>query len=82
MVTPMEERPVMEETHAKLEIALMEEFLGRSLRSLAELPAEEARRLREAASRHASARLAEIEARAGFVEHVDGVAAQAIAVAA
>lgn len=82
MVTPMEERPVMEETHARLEIALMEEFLGRPLRSLAELPAEEAARLRAAASRYASARLAEIEARAGFVAHVAGVAAQSITVAA
>ncbi len=81
MVTPMEERPVIEETHAQLEIALMEEYLGRSLQSLAELPEEEAARLRAEASRYASARLAEIEARAGFVEHVAGAAAQFTTVA-
>lgn len=81
MITPMEERPVMEETHTRLEIALMEEYLGRPLQSLAELPEEEAARLRAAASLYASARLAEIEARAGFVEHVAGAATQSTTVA-
>lgn len=76
MITPMEERPVLEERHAQLEIALMEEYLGRPLQSLAELPEEEAIRLKAEASRYASARLAEIEARAGFVRHVAGVASQ------
>lgn len=82
MVKLMEERPVLEERHAQLEIALMEEYLGRPLQSLAELPEEEAARLRVKASRYASARLAEIEARAGFVQHVAGVAAQSTTVAA
>ncbi|MGQ9841380.1 MAG: hypothetical protein ACUVR4_12865 [Anaerolineae bacterium] len=82
MITPMEERPVMEETHAQLEIALMEEYLGRPLHSLAELPAKEAARLRTEASRYASTRLAEIEARAGLVRHVAGAAAQSTTVAA
>ncbi len=81
MAVPMEERPVLEETHARLEIALMEEYLGRPLSTLAELPEEEAARLRAEASRYASARLAEIEARAGFVEHVAGAASQSTTVA-
>lgn len=82
MITPMEERPVMTESHARLEIALMEEYLGQSLQSLAVLPADEMARLKAAASRYASARLAEIEARAGFVRHLAGASEHAAMVAA
>lgn len=82
MVVPVEERPTMEQSEAQLEIALMEEYLGQPLHSLALLPGQEAMRLRAAASRYASARLAEIEARAGFVHHLAGTSAQSTMVAA
>lgn len=82
MAVLMEERPAMEQSEAQLEIALMEEYLGQPLHSLALLPVEEAMRLRAAASRYASARLAEIEARAGFVHHLAGASAQSTMVAA
>lgn len=76
MTVSVENRPVMEQSAAQLEIALMEEYLGQPLQSLALLPEDEAARLRAEASRYASARLAEIEARAGFVHHLAGASAQ------
>jgi hypothetical protein len=63
------ERP-MEDPHAALERAFIDEFLrahGHTLRSLAERPPEEVATLLRAAVAHATLRLSEIEARAHYV---------------
>ena len=63
--------------HAQMERAFIEEYLrerGHSLQCLHNLPEDLARQLMTEASRYASARLTEIEARAHFVDEVHGVA--------
>ncbi len=60
-----------DDPEAKLERALMEEYLRRRNHSFADLPLlspDERRRLLNAATMYADARLAEIGARAHFVE--------------
>jgi len=60
----------MEDPEGQLERALIEEFLvahGHSLCAIEALPADQRRRLLEAASVYAAGRLAEIQARAHYV---------------
>jgi hypothetical protein len=60
-----------------MERTFLEEFLrerGHCLKTLHKLPEDLARQLMTEASRYASARLSEIEARAHFVDEVHGVA--------
>ena len=62
--------PPVEDYEAKLELALIEEFLragGTNLASVAALPADERARLMHDATAYAANRLAEIEARAHYV---------------
>jgi hypothetical protein len=62
--------PPVDDHEAKLELALIEEFLrshGQDFVSLASLTDEQRERLLHDASLYASARLAEIEARAHYV---------------
>jgi hypothetical protein len=64
-----------QDPEGQLERALIDEFLrmhGHDATSVASLPAEERTRLLQAASVHACARLAEIEARAHFVHELHG----------
>lgn len=66
------EKP-LHDLHAGLEEVLIEQYLeglGRTRQSLRELPAEEAAALLAAAARHASLRLAEVEARAHYTEEI------------
>ena len=61
--------------NAVLERALIEDFIrshGQDPSRLHELPEDERRRLESAASRHAAARLAEMEARALYVHELHG----------
>jgi hypothetical protein len=60
----------MEDPHAALERAFIDEFLrarGHTLRSLTELPPAEVAALLRAAVAHATLRLSEIEARAHYI---------------
>ena len=62
------------DTHGPLECALIDEFLagrGHTLRSVDKLPPEERRELMRRAASYATLRLAEIEARAHFVEDLE-----------
>lgn len=75
--TPISDEFVMGEQQAGLERMYIEQYLrdkGHTLHSLRELPAEEARRLMVEASSHASAKLAEVEIRARFIEDIRGTA--------
>jgi hypothetical protein len=66
---PPAERP-MEDPHAPLERAFIDEFLhtrGHTLRTLTELPPEEMAALLRAAVAHATLRLGEIDARAHYI---------------
>jgi len=66
--------PASRDPHALLEQAFIAEYLadhGYRLDELANLPHEQARALMAEASRYASAKLAEVEARAHFVEDID-----------
>ena len=61
--------------HGALEIALIDEFLaehGHTPRSVADLPALQRQDLWRRAAAHATLRLAEIEARAHFVDDLEG----------
>jgi hypothetical protein len=61
--------------NAVLERALIEDFIrsqGQDPSRLRDLPEDERRRLESAASRHAAARLAEMEARALYVHDLHG----------
>ena len=65
----------MEDPEARLERALVDEFLrarGHDATTLERLPAEERKRLLQEASVHAGAKLAEIDARARFVHELHG----------
>jgi hypothetical protein len=65
------EMPAVADHEAKLELALIEEFLrrqGHNLQGLASLEAAERDRLLHDASLYAAGKLAEIEARAHYVE--------------
>jgi hypothetical protein len=61
--------------HAKLETALIDEFLrerGTELRKLRDLPEDQVIRLVSEASAYATARLTEVETRAHFVNELHG----------
>ena len=63
----------MEDPNAVLEKALMEEYLherGYSLEKLKELPKEMAEQLMKEATRYASLKMEEIQARAHFVDEI------------
>ncbi len=74
----------MEEPEAALERLLIEAYLqrrgytlhcgGQPLRSICDLPDDEAKRLMTGASSYASTKLAEVETRAHFVEEIHGTA--------
>ncbi|HEX6269418.1 MAG TPA: hypothetical protein VFZ43_04235 [Anaerolineales bacterium] len=67
----------MEDPNAVLEKALMEEYLheqGYSLEKLKELPKEIVEKLMKEASRYASLKMEEVEARAHFVEEIHDTA--------
>lgn len=67
----------MEDPKAVLERAFMEEFLheqGYSLEKLKELPKEIAENLMKEASKYASLKMEEVEARARFVEDIHDTA--------
>ena len=67
-------RPV-QDPEAQLERALIDEFLrtrGHDSRSMKRLPEDERKRLLQDASRHAAAKLAEVESRARFVHELHG----------
>jgi hypothetical protein len=69
----MNDQPPLEERHAALERALIDEFLGRrghTRPSLTALPAHEAAALLRAAAGYASLRLAEIDSRAHYVDEI------------
>ena len=62
------------DTHGPLECALIDEFLagrGHTLQSVDKLPPPERRELLRRAASYATLRLAEIEARAHFVDDLD-----------
>ena len=68
---------VMEDPEATLERMHIEAYLrakGHTLQSLQELPEHEARQLIVEASAYASAKLAEVETRAQFVQDLHGTA--------
>lgn len=65
--------PPLEDPHAALERAFIDEFLrarGHTLRSVAALPPDEMSGLLRAAVAHATLRLTEIEARAHYVSEL------------
>ena len=67
----------LEDPNARLETALIDEFLrtrGLDLRKLQDLPEAQARQLRKEASAYATARLTELESRAHFVQEIHGTA--------
>lgn len=76
--------PLMEEPEAPLERMYIEAYLqtrgytlhcgDQPLRSLCDLPDDEAKRLMTGASSYASTKLAEVESRAHFVEEIHGTA--------
>lgn len=74
MTTRILDSPATMAPDALLEQAFITEYLqgrGYRLEDVAELPHAQARLLLAEASRYASARLAEVEARAHFVEDID-----------
>ena len=65
--------PPLDDPEAKLELALIEEFLsehGNDLNTLAALAQEERQQLLQAAAVYAARRLAEIGARAHYVDEI------------
>jgi hypothetical protein len=67
----------LEEPQAKLERALIDEYLrshGHDLRKLHELPAERIKSVLRDAALYAAGRLAEVEARASYVHGIHGAA--------
>jgi hypothetical protein len=71
---PQSERGRSTDPHGWLECALIDEFLterGHTWRSVENLPAPERRELLRRAASFATLRLAEIEARAHFVDDLD-----------
>ena len=69
----MNDQPPLEESHAALERALIDEFLDRRgypRPSLKNLPAAEATALLREAAAYASLRLAEIDSRAHYVDEI------------
>jgi hypothetical protein len=71
------DQTAVEEPLAGLERMYMQVYLrskGHTLHSVHELPEQEAKRLMTEASMFASARLAEVEARAQFVQEIHGTA--------
>ena len=70
---PYEQAEPVEDRNALLEKTLIEEYLhekGYSLKSLKELPAELAEKLRKEASKYASLKMEEVSARAHFVKEL------------
>ena len=68
--------PAVEDPHARLEKAFIEEYLrsrGYTLKTLHGLPEELVKQLMTEASLYASAKLTELESRAHFVDEVHGV---------
>ncbi len=66
-------QPPMEDIHAFLEKTLIEAYLkgkGYSLEDLKKLPEAEAKQLMKEASTYASSKLAELEAKAHFVQEL------------
>jgi hypothetical protein len=77
MKTERPDLPLLEDPLARLEQALIAEYLrdqGYDPERLHDLPAEVARQLMKEASLYASAKLAEVESRAHFVDEVHKVA--------
>jgi hypothetical protein len=75
MTTRDPDARAIEDPEAKLEKALIEEFLrarGLDSRTVHALPADEAKRVLTEASVHAASKLAEVEARAHFVHEIHG----------
>jgi len=73
---------VAEVPEVRLEMKIIADFLaekGYTLEKLKDLPAEEARLLRIEASKYASSRLAELEARAHFINIIHSATQSAIA---
>ena len=67
-------RPV-QDPEGQLERAFIDEFLrarGHDSHTLQALPEDQSKRLREAASVYAAGKLAEVEARAHFVQEIHG----------
>ncbi|HXW07940.1 MAG TPA: hypothetical protein VD833_22100 [Vicinamibacterales bacterium] len=67
----------LEEPQAKLERALIDEYLrsrGYDLRTLHDRPADEIKAVLREAALHAAGRLAEVEARASYVHEIHGAA--------
>jgi hypothetical protein len=65
------EVPPVDDHEAKLELALIEEYLrehGHDLKELPALPTEERERLLHDAALYAAGKLAEVEARAHYIE--------------
>jgi len=70
---PIENTEPIEDRNALLEKALIEEYLhekGYSLKELKKLPAEVADKLMKEASKYASLKMEEVEARAHFVKQL------------
>jgi len=80
MNTKGSDKPLMEDRNALLENAFIEEYLrsqGYSLETLDELSKKLRRKLMAEASKYASLKLEEIEARAHFVEEIhDGTSSR------
>jgi hypothetical protein len=75
MPTPQPESQALDDPHARLEKAFIEEYLrerGYSLRELHKLPEERARQLMTEATIYASSKLTRQEARAHFVDQMHG----------
>jgi len=72
-VSASSDRPPIEDPHAALERAFIDEFLrarGHTLRTMAGLPSDEMAALLRAAVAHATLRLTEIEARAHYISEL------------
>jgi hypothetical protein len=77
----MVERPdvPMEEPHAALERAFIDEYLrihDHSLHSVYALPADERKDILREAAQYAAIRLAELEARAHYIHEIHGAASR------
>ena len=75
MTTTNADRPALEEPLAELERQLLTAYVagaGEDLRTLLTRSDEKARKLLAEASRHASAKLSEVEARSHYVRQLHG----------
>lgn len=81
MSTNLPDEPRMEDPNALLEKAIIEEYLrsrGLTLEALEHLPKRTRTRLMAEASRYASLKLAELEARAHFVDEVHAASKESL----